>query len=310
MFGTYMLCNESPGNSFISQTFAVDLVQMTLGSAVVLINLLLVFSLLCASNLKKPCIRILASLSFSDCLLGLDSVFLGALELLPGGSSQWWFLVGNCVFVTSTLASLYSILGIAVERYLTLSNPKKVKTRSMAWVPKAIISMWILAVTFGAMPLMGWNCLNTADRCCASMAPMGIIYLLVVVVPNFVLALVALLFCYLRTLRCVMLWRVRIMAKNEDVALAGIKNREIKVAKTVAWVTGSFVVFYSPAVALAFLEPYWDNGDCLPPSLLKNIAATLILLNSLASPLTYGLKLKDVRTSVVRTCSFIWTCKL
>ncbi|KAJ0057197.1 hypothetical protein NL108_002138, partial [Boleophthalmus pectinirostris] len=63
-----------------------------------------------------------------------------------------------CFVLVLTQSSIFSLLAIAVDRYIAIKNPLRYSSVVTGQRAKNIIALcWLLSVAIGLTPMMGWN---------------------------------------------------------------------------------------------------------------------------------------------------------
>ncbi|KAF6716919.1 Sphingosine 1-phosphate receptor 3 [Oryzias melastigma] len=108
----------------------------------------------------------IANLALCDLLAGVAYV----VNLLLSGektfqlSTNVWFIREGSMFVALS-ASIFSLLAIAIERHLTMIKMRPYDANKNYRVFLLIGTCWVIAITLGALPILGWNCLGDIKDC-------------------------------------------------------------------------------------------------------------------------------------------------
>lgn len=125
-------------------------------------NVLVCLAVGTSRRLRRMNSCFVVALAVTDLLLGLLVLPLSAtLELRDGR----WPLGGTIcniylsADVTLSIASIFTLLAISVDRYVVISTPFSYTMRlTKARAAAAIVLIWILSLTMGFAPIhMGWN---------------------------------------------------------------------------------------------------------------------------------------------------------
>lgn len=142
-----------------------DVTLCVSGTLIATENAIVVTTILATPSLRAPVFLLLASLGLADLLAGVALIlhFLFRFCMEP---SDWSKLLTSGLLVTSLTASLCSLMGIALDRYLSLSHALTYGTgQSRRMTAILLLLVWVAASVIGAGPLMGWHCLEEPNSC-------------------------------------------------------------------------------------------------------------------------------------------------
>ncbi|KAM3877755.1 adenosine receptor A3-like [Diretmus argenteus] len=120
-------------------------------------NMLVVWAVWCSKSLKQPTFFFMVSLAIADCMVGCVAI---PLAVVVDGRVQTSFqacLFISCIVILLTLASVLSLLAIAVDRYLRVFIPlryKRTVTQRHTWL--VIAACWLVALLLSFTPMGGW----------------------------------------------------------------------------------------------------------------------------------------------------------
>lgn len=139
----------------IFQTSAEGLIATisVLGNALVLVTLFRSRLLL-----RSPTNRLIASLASADLLVGAVGIPCVIATNFSLPRHFYACLVTNCTIVVMTQMSIFSLLLIALERFVAVVAPVVHRRHSTAkTVAAAVAVAWTAAVILGLVPLFGWH---------------------------------------------------------------------------------------------------------------------------------------------------------
>ncbi|XP_055513399.1 lysophosphatidic acid receptor 3-like [Leucoraja erinacea] len=278
--------------------------QMGINVISIFCNCLVIFSTVSPRRLHKPIFILFGSLALSDLLSSVSSFWVALLFISEPENSVYGsreLLYPYAILATSTLSTAYNLIGIGVERYLTMMpnclRPRCRISRYQTWA--MAITGWLLAALFGGLPLMGWNCLDEEATSSALYRPLCIDYLVFITIPNCVVTFVSLFFTYVSII--VILKRQKCIIAAQGHVSNRYRAAETQVTRTSVIIWVMTVVSYAPF----FSGVLWDALDHshlrdlqIHVFILRNVTAIMITLNSLVNPMVYCHRLKGLGTFV------------
>uniref|UniRef100_A0A3B5MU12 G protein-coupled receptor 3 n=1 Tax=Xiphophorus couchianus TaxID=32473 RepID=A0A3B5MU12_9TELE len=135
------------------------------GTLIATENAIVVTTILATPSLRAPVFLLLASLGLADLLAGV-ALLLHFLFRFCVEPSDWSDLLTSGLLVTSLTASLCSLMGVALDRYLSLSHALTYGSgQSRRRAATLLLLVWLGACVIGAGPAMGWHCLQEPNSC-------------------------------------------------------------------------------------------------------------------------------------------------
>ncbi|XP_043085792.1 sphingosine 1-phosphate receptor 3 [Puntigrus tetrazona] len=229
----------------------------------------------------------IANLALCDLLAGVTYI----VNLLMSG--QWtlhlspaeWFVREGSVFVALG-ASIFSLLAIAIERHLTMIKMRPYDASKKYRVFLLIGTCWLIAITLGALPILGWNCLGDLPQCST-------------VLPLYSKSYVA--FCitiFLSLLLAVSVLYARIYALVKSSSRKVTKHsnceRSMALLRTVSIVVGVFIACWTPIFVLLLVDVACGSGRC-PVLLEADWFVALAVSSSAMNPVIYTLASREMR---------------
>ncbi|KAK7154725.1 hypothetical protein R3I93_009618 [Phoxinus phoxinus] len=275
-----------------------DFVFLFICILIVVENTIVLMAIWKNKKFHMPMYYLLGNLTLSDLLAGftymLNIILSGpnTLSLTP----LLWFIREGGVFLT-LVASIISLLAIAIERYFTMLNTKphyRAKCKRM-WALIAV--SWALSVLLGTLPIMGWNCLNDL-KSCSTVLPLyakSYIFFCVFVFMAVLLAIVAL---YARIFHF-----VKSNTQNPSYVPRkpyGLRSRKyMALLKTVTIVVGVFILCWMPLFVLLLLDFMCPAKAC--PVLYKaDYFLGMAMINSFINPIIYTMTSRDIRRAILK----------
>ncbi|XP_031325325.2 adenosine receptor A2b isoform X1 [Camelus dromedarius] len=230
-----------------------------------------------------------------------------------------------CFVLVLTQSSIFSLLAVAVDRYLAVRVPLRYKSLVTGARARAVIAvLWVLAFGIGLTPLLGWNrgkgsatnCTEPGDRpandsCCRvkclfeNVVPMS--YMVYFNFFGCVLPpLLTMLAIYVKIfmVACRQLQRMELRDHSRTVL-----QREIHVAKSLAMIVGIFALCWLPVHAIncaTLFQPAWAKEK---PRWVMNTAILLSHANSVVNPIVYAYRNRDFRCMFHRIISRYVLCQ-
>ncbi|XP_060113750.1 adenosine receptor A1-like [Heteronotia binoei] len=253
----------------------------------------------------------LVSLAMADILVGAVAIpcALSTDMGLPRHRPQLCLLM-LCTLLVLTQASVFGLLAIAVERYISILKPFQYKS----WLsPRnsllVILACWALAVVIGLFPAMGWHDPLPANGECLFNSIINDTYMVYfnfmtcMLVPlSVMMVLYGRIFLEVRR-------QIRKVAEGE-VDISARQRRRIVVRKEMQTATSLFIILFFFAVC--WLPVHILNTvmllcpTCYIPSQLIMTAIILSHANSAINPVIYVFRVRSFRKAFERAFSCIW----
>ncbi|XP_039611012.1 lysophosphatidic acid receptor 3-like [Polypterus senegalus] len=218
-----------------------------------------------------------------------ESTIYGSDELLKA----------YAIFTIAVLSTIYNLMSIGIERYLSVAECTRMRARVLKWqIVAAVSGNWGLAVLFGCLPLAGWNCLHKGHSS-NLYSPFCTDYLAFITIPNCMVAFVCLLVTYFKIIFILKKQKTAIAA--HDLAFKNTyKTAEMQVTRTSISIWILTAVSYVPF----FAGVLWDsfNHSCREELhtgvyIFRNITAVMFTVNAIGNPIIYTMKFKKLGSS-------------
>lgn len=228
----------------------------------------------------------IANLALCDMLAGVAYL----VNLLLSGektlqlSPALWFVREGSMFVALG-ASIFSLLAIAIERHLTMIKMRPYDASKNYRVFLLIGTCWLIAISLGALPILGWNCLDNLPECST-------------VLPLYTKKYVAfciIVFMVLLLAMSVLYARIYILVKSSSRKVSKHRNSEhaMSLLRTVIIVVGVFIACWTPIFVLLLVDVACEQR-C--PILYKaDWFIAVAVLNSAMNPVIYTLASREMR---------------
>ncbi|KFV14896.1 Adenosine receptor A3, partial [Tauraco erythrolophus] len=121
-------------------------------------NVLVIWVVKLNSTFQNTTLYFIVSLALADIAVGMLVVPLAIVVSLGISVPFYTCLFLCCLMVIFSIASILSLLAIAIDRYLRVKLPTRYKiiaTERRVWWALALC--WSLSLTAGLVPMFGWN---------------------------------------------------------------------------------------------------------------------------------------------------------
>lgn len=275
--------NETKEVSLDPQT----VVFLVICSLIVFENLIVLVAIWKNHKFHNRMYFFIANLALCDLLAGAAYI----VNLLMSGkwtlylSPAEWFVREGSMFVALG-ASIFSLLAIAIERHLTMIKMRPYDANKNYRVFLLIGTCWLIAITLGALPILGWNCLENLPQC-STILPLYSKNYVAFCITIFISLLLAISVLYAR---------IYILVKSSSRKVTKHSNceRSMALLRTVSIVVGIFIACWTPIFVLFFVDVACGPRSC--PVLLKaDWFIGLAVLNSALNPVIYTLASREMR---------------
>uniref|UniRef100_A0A670KH08 Adenosine A2b receptor n=1 Tax=Podarcis muralis TaxID=64176 RepID=A0A670KH08_PODMU len=251
-------------------------------------NVLVCWAVAINSTLKNATNYFLVSLAVADIAVGLLAIPF-AITISIGLRINFH----SCLFLASfvlvlTQSSIFSLLAVAVDRYLAIKIPLRYKSIVTGKRARVLIAvLWILSFGIGLTPLMGWNHGENATTC-------KVVTMSYMVYFNFfgcvLLPLLIMLGIYAKIflVACKQLRQMELMGNSRTTL-----QKEVNAAKSLAIIVGLFALCWLPLHILNCLTLF--HPELAKPTEVMNLAIVLSHANSVVNPIIYAYRIQDFR---------------
>lgn len=262
------------------------IVFLIICSFIVLENLTVLIAIWKNHRFHNRMYYFIGNLALCDLLAGvayLVNLLLSGEKTLQLSTSVWFVREGSMFVALS--ASIFSLLAIAIERHLTMIKMRPYDANKNHRVFLLIGICWLIAISLGALPILGWNCLyNLPD--CSTIFPLY---------SKKYLAFCITVFMVLLLVMTVLYARIYILVKSSSQKVSKHSNSEhaLSLLRTVIIVVGVFIACWMPIFVL-FLVDVACVQRC--PILYKaDWFIAVAVLNSAMNPVIYTLASREMR---------------
>ncbi|XP_028840214.1 adenosine receptor A2b [Denticeps clupeoides] len=297
-------------------------------------NVLVCWAVATNSTLKTATNYFLVSLAVADILVGCLAIPFAITISIGLPSDFYGCLFLACFVLVLTQSSIFSLLAVAIDRYLAVKIPLRYKELVTGKRAREIIAiLWILSFAIGLVPFLGWNKKDTSCGQNGSAAPENatlgflrscrlqclfesVVDMRYMVYFNFfgcvlpplliMLGIYAKIFAVARRqlrqieLKCT-------VANGEGQHPQGFLQREIRAAKSLSIIVGLFALCWLPVHILNCLTLFY--GDLRKPAGVMYVAIVLSHANSAVNPIIYAYRIQDFRVTFRKILSRHFLCR-
>lgn len=295
-------------------------------------NVLVCWAVAINSTLKNATNYFLVSLAVADIAVGLLAIPF-AITISIGFETDFHAcLFFACFVLVLTQSSIFSLLAVAVDRYLAIKIPLRYKSLVTGKRARGTIAViWILSFGIGLTPLMGWN--RWDDECGANRtknmnetgwSPQGcsinclfesVVTMSYMVYFNFfgcvLLPLLLMLGIYIKIfmvarkqLRQI---ELKCISTDNSRTIKSTLQKEVNAAKSLAIIVGLFAFCWLPVHILncfTLFAPHLQK-----PGEVMFMGIILSHANSVVNPIIYAYKIQDFRCTFRKIISKYFVCK-
>lgn len=294
-------------------------------------NVLVCWAVAINTTLKNATNYFLVSLAVADILVGCLAIPFAIIISVGIHLDFYGCLFLACFVLVLTQSSIFSLLAIAIDRYLAVKIPLRYKELMTGKTAREIISiLWILSFVIGLIPFFGWNnkhmsCRNSGSGANATVGGGGrsceltcyfesVVDMQYMVYFNFfvcvLLPLLLMLAVYLKIFTVARRQLRQIELKcvgNGDSHHHGLLQREIRAAKSLSIIVGLFAVCWLPVHILNCLTLFYQ--DLHKPGAVMYAAIILSHANSAVNPIIYAYRIQDFRNTFRKILTRHFLCR-
>ncbi|XP_018546615.1 adenosine receptor A2b [Lates calcarifer] len=304
-------------------------------------NVLVCWAVAINTTLKNATNYFLVSLAVADILVGCLAIPFAITISIGIHLDFYGCLFLACFVLVLTQSSIFSLLAIAIDRYLAVKIPLRYKELMTGKTAREIIAiLWILSFVIGLIPFFGWNlkyakCLNNSSRtdnttdadqqglsgrgdsllsCKLKCFFESVVDMHYMVYFNFfvcvLLPLLIMLGIYLKIFTVARKQLRQIELKcvgNGDSHHHGLLQKEIRAAKSLSIIVGLFALCWLPVHILNCLTLFY--GQLKKPDVVMYVAIILSHANSAVNPIIYAYRIQDFRNTFRKILAQHFLCR-
>lgn len=302
-------------------------------------NVLVCWAVSINSTLKNATNYFLVSLAVADILVGCLAIPFAIIISVGFKLDFYGCLFLACFVLVLTQSSIFSLLAIAIDRYLAVKIPLRYKELMTGKTSREIIAiLWILSFVIGLIPFFGWNlkhtaCANSTDTATAGTKEgqkargadllysckveclfESVVDMHYMVYFNFfvcvLLPLLIMLGIYLKIFNVARKQLRQIELKcvgNGESQHQGLLQREIRAAKSLSIIVGLFAVCWLPVHILNCLTLFYR--ELKKPEVVMYVAIIMSHANSAVNPIIYAYRIQDFRNTFRKIIAQHFLCR-
>lgn len=269
---------------------------------IILENIFVLLTIWKTKKFHRPMYYFIGNLALSDLLAGVAYT----ANLLLSGATTYkltpaqWFLREGSMFVALS-ASVFSLLAIAIERYITMLKMKLHNGSNSSRSFLLISACWVISLILGGLPIMGWNCISSLSSC-STVLPLYHKHYILFCTTVFTLLLLSIVILYCRIYSLVRTRSRRLTFRKNISKASRSSEKSLALLKTVIIVLSVFIACWAPLFILLLLDVGCKAKTC---DILYKAEYFLVLavLNSGTNPIIYTLTNKEMRRAFIRIVS-------
>lgn len=275
----------------------------------VLGNVLVCWAVCLNSNLQSITNFFVVSLAVADIAVGVLAIPFSIIISTGFCSNFYGCLFIACFVLVLTQSSIFSLLAIAIDRYIAIMIPLRYNSLVTGQRAQSIIAIcWFLSIIIGLTPMMGWHMQPNNNNTCTP----GLIECLfeeVVVMEYMVyfnffgcvliplLLMLAIYLCIFMAARQ-QLKLILVKAFHRDKSRSTLQ-KEVHAAKSLAIIVGLFAVCWLPLHIINCFTLFCP--ECArPPPWIMYVAIILSHGNSVVNPFIYAYRIREFRQTFRR----------
>uniref|UniRef100_A0A8D0GAA1 Adenosine receptor A2 n=1 Tax=Sphenodon punctatus TaxID=8508 RepID=A0A8D0GAA1_SPHPU len=283
--------------------------ELILAVLAILGNVLVCWAVAINSTLKNATNYFLVSLAVADIAVGLLAIPFAIVISIGFHTDFHSCLFLACFVLVLTQSSIFSLLAVAIDRYLAIKIPLRYKSLVTGKRARGLIAvLWVLSFGIGLTPLMGWNSWDKATEPCANGTGLrqqdclvlclfeNVVTMSYMVYFNFfgcvLLPLLIMLGIYIKIfmVACKQLHQMELIGNSRTTL-----QKEFNAAKSLAIIVGLFAVCWLPLHVLNCISHFQPPFATEKPGWLMYMAIIFSHANSVINPIIYAYRIRDFR---------------
>ncbi|OCT82938.1 sphingosine 1-phosphate receptor 1 [Xenopus laevis] len=266
---------------------------------IVLENILVLLTIWRTKKFHRPMYYFIGNLALSDLLAGAAytaNILLSGPHTYKLTPAEWLIREGSMFVALS--ASVFSLVAIAIERYITMLKMKLHNGSKSSRSFLLISGCWFLSLILGGLPIMGWNCILQMSAC-STVLPLYHKHYILFCTTIFCALLIAIVILYARIYFLVRTRSRSLTFKRNLERPCRSSEKSMALLKTVIIVLSAFILCWSPLFIFLLLDVGCKVKTC--PVLFKaEYFLSLAVLNSATNPIIYTLTNREMRRAFLK----------
>ncbi|XP_051756716.1 G-protein coupled receptor 12 [Chanodichthys erythropterus] len=265
-----------------------DIALCVTGTLISCENAIVIAILFYTPTLRAPMFILIGSLAFADLLAGLglilNFVFIYMLN------TEFATLISVGLLIAAFSASVLNILAITVDRYLSLYNALTYHTeRTVTFTYVVVVLIWLVCITLGLLPVLGWNCLRDEASCsiCRPVTKNNAVVLAV----TFLLVFALMMQLYLQICKIAFRHAQQIAVQHQFMAISTTKG-----VSTLSVILCTFAACWMPFAMYSIV------ADSSYPMIYTYATVLPATCNSVINPIIYAYRNPDIQKSLWLAC--------
>ncbi|XP_029018845.1 adenosine A2a receptor a [Betta splendens] len=278
-------------------------VELLIAVFSVLGNVLVCWAVGLNSNLQSITNLFVVSLAVADIAVGVLAIPFAILISTGFCSNFYGCLFIACFVLVLTQNSIFSLLAIAIDRYIAIKIPLRYNGLVTGERARGIIAVcWVLSIAIGLTPMMGWHQPPGNGTCAGGLMPClfeEVVVMEYMVYFNFFACVLIPLLLMLGIYLCIFMAARHQLKLMEAKAAPGGKSpsvlqKEIQAAKSLAIIVGLFAVCWLPLHIINCFTLFCP-ACARPPPWVIHVAIILSHANSVINPFIYAYRIREFR---------------
>ena len=263
-------------------------------------NLLVIIAIYRYETLRTTTNFFILSLAVSDLLVGILAPYFSLVHYTDLGlnENKYHCIIGFCLMMLTCGTSMTNLVGISIERYISIRYPLEYVRWVTPFRVKIVIAViWVYGFTFSGIPLFWntWDQQETGQFMCryAYVYPKGYLYCMMILTVTFLTVTAVLYFQVFRIAKKV---QAEIQKTEKRFSQDAYRYRkQARIAKVLGMVLGCFYGCYLPFLTMTAVKVAIGKTEPLPVYIIAQICCVLVFSNSCFNFLIYACKSKDFK---------------
>ncbi|KAL4648246.1 G-protein coupled receptor 12-like isoform X1 [Arapaima gigas] len=269
-----------------------DIALCVTGTLVSCENAIVIAVIFYTPTLRAPAFVLIGSLAVADLLAGLGLILNFIFTYML--HTELATLVSAGLLIAAFSASVLSILAITVDRYLSLYSALTYHTeRTVTFTYVILALIWLVCTALGALPVLGWNCLQDETSCsiCRPVTKNNAALLAV----SFLLIFALMMQLYLQICKIAFRHAQQIAVQHQFMATSHASSTT-KGVSTLSIILGTFALCWIPFAMYSLV------ADSRYPIIYTYATALPATCHSIINPIIYAFRNPDIQKSLWLAC--------